>query len=417
MRVRFWGTRGSIATPGPRTLGYGGNTSCVEVQCGEHRLIFDAGTGIRELGLLLMHEAQGAPITVHLFISHTHWDHIQGFPFFLPAYQPSTAIHVYGSPGQGRSLERVLRGQMDADYFPVALGDLSAAIHIHEFRGEAFRVGDAHITAMYLNHPGMNLGYRIRHGGRTVVYATDNEPYRRTLDELGRRAEAGREFGGRLDEEFVRFVAGADLYIGEAQYKSLARPGGNTTGPATLTGGLTAKRLELFKEAVPNLTEIAFLVNPVYPGVREGLTQTEVAGRALGVRIRAFEVRDAAEVDSAFAAILRVRPDGLLVMPDPVTSTHMARIVEFAAKNRLPAMDGRRQFPERGGLIAYGIDYAEHVRGSIRYVDKILKGAKPADLPVEQPTKFDLSINLRTAKAFGLTIPPSVLLRADHVIQ
>lgn len=199
--------------------------------------------------------------------------------------------------------------------------------------------------------------------------------------------------------------------------KSLARPGGNTTGPATLTGGLTAKRLELFKEAVPNLTELAFLVNPVYPGVGEALTQTEVAGRTLGVRIRAFEVRDAAELDSAFAAILRVRPDGLLVMPDPVTSTHMARIVEFAAKNRLPAMDGRRQFPERGGLIAYGIDYAEHVRGSIRYIDKILKGATPADLPVEQPTKFDLSINLRTAKAFGLTIPPSVLLRADHVIQ
>src|SRR5678815_2185172 len=113
MRVRFWGTRGSIATPGPHTIGYGGNTACVEMRCGDDLLIFDAGTGIRELGAALMQEADGRPLTIHLFISHTHWDHIQGFPFFLPAYQATTAIHVYGSPGQGRSLERILRGQMD----------------------------------------------------------------------------------------------------------------------------------------------------------------------------------------------------------------------------------------------------------------------------------------------------------------
>jgi putative ABC transport system substrate-binding protein len=199
--------------------------------------------------------------------------------------------------------------------------------------------------------------------------------------------------------------------------KSLARPGGNTTGPATLTGDLTAKRLALFKEAVPTLREIALLVNPVYPDVREVLTQAEVAGRALGVRVRSFEIREPAELDIALTAILRARPDGLLVSPDPITSSRMARIVEFAAKNRLPAMDGRRQFPESGGLIAYGIDYAEHVRASIGYVDKILKGAKPADLPVEQPTKFDLVINLKTAKALGLTIPPSLLGRADEVIE
>ena len=218
MRVRFWGTRGSIATPGPLTLGYGGNTACVEMRSGNDILIFDAGTGIRELGQSLIEEAQGAPLTLHLFISHTHWDHIQGFPFFMPAYLPTTTLHVYGSPGQGRSLEKVLRGQMDADYFPVALGDLSCSLHMHEFRGGDFRVGETAISAMYLNHPGMNLGYRMVHDGKTVVYATDHEPYRYTLDHLGRRAEAGREFGSRLDEEFARFVAGADLYIGEAQY-------------------------------------------------------------------------------------------------------------------------------------------------------------------------------------------------------
>jgi phosphoribosyl 1,2-cyclic phosphodiesterase len=252
VRVRFWGTRGSIATPGPLTLRYGGNTSCVEMRCGRDLLIFDAGTGIRELGISLMQEAQGEPITVHLFISHTHWDHIQGFPFFMPAYQPSTTIHVYGSPGQGRSLERMLRGQMDSDYFPVALGDLAAAIHVHELRSGDFQVGDARISSMYLNHPGMNLGYRVTHGGRTVVYATDNEPYRYTLDHLGRRAEAGREFGGRLDEEFVRFVAGADLYIGEAQYTDEEYPAkigwGHSSLSATVEVALKAqvKRLALF---------------------------------------------------------------------------------------------------------------------------------------------------------------------------
>jgi putative tryptophan/tyrosine transport system substrate-binding protein len=143
----------------------------------------------------------------------------------------------------------------------------------------------------------------------------------------------------------------------------------------------------------------------------------EVGGRTLGVRIRSFEARTAVQLDTAFAAIGRARPDGLFVEPSPLTSAYMTRVVEFAAQYRLPAIDARRQFPERGGFISYGIDYAEHVRAGLRYVDKILKGAKPADLPIEQPTKFELVINLKTAKALGLTIPPSLLLRADQVIE
>jgi putative ABC transport system substrate-binding protein len=205
--------------------------------------------------------------------------------------------------------------------------------------------------------------------------------------------------------------------VGSKLVHSLARPSGNTTGPATLTADLAPKRLEVFKEAVPKLREIAVLVNPVYPGWREAVAQMSSAGHALGVDIRSFEVRNATDVDTAFAAIRRSRPDGLLVMPDPVTSSSMARIVEFAATNRLPAMHAQKRFPESGGLMSYGIDYAEHVRRGIRYVDKILKGAKPGDLPVEQPEKFELVINLKTAKALGLTIPPSLLQRADQVIE
>lgn len=245
MRVTFWGTRGSIATPGPATTTYGGNTSCVEVRCGTDIFIFDAGTGIRPLGLALLKEFEGKPVTLHLFLSHTHWDHIQGFPFFLPAYSPATTIHFYGSTGQGRPLEKVIRGQMDADYFPVALGDMTSTLHVHEFKGKPFQVGDATVAPTYLNHPGMTLGYRVTHEGKSVVYATDNEPYQQTLAHLGRRHEAGRDFGKRLDAEFVRFLAGADLYIGEAQYTDDEYPArigwGHSSISATVEVALAAQ--------------------------------------------------------------------------------------------------------------------------------------------------------------------------------
>ena len=245
MRVKFWGTRGSIATPGPATVTYGGNTSCVELRCGSDILIFDAGTGLRPLGVALMDEFADRPFTVHLFISHTHWDHIQGFPFFIPAYEPQTTIHVYGSTGQGRPLGKVLSGQMDSDYFPVALGDTEATLHFHEFKGRPFGIGAASVSAMYMNHPGMTLGYRVSFGGKSFVYATDNEPYRHTLEHLGERGAEGRDFGSRLDSEFVEFIAGADLYIGEAQYTDEEYPArigwGHSSISATVNVALEAK--------------------------------------------------------------------------------------------------------------------------------------------------------------------------------
>ena len=245
MRVKFWGTRGSIATPGPATTIYGGNTSCVELRCGSDLLVFDAGTGLRPFGLDLAKEFAGRPLTVHLFISHTHWDHIQGFPFFIPAYNATTTIHVYGSTGQGRPLEKILRGQMAADYFPVALGDMSATINVHEYIGKPFQIGNATVSAMYLNHPGMTLGYRVAYGGKSFIYGTDNEPYQHTLEHLGQRAEAGREFGRRLDKEFVEFIADANFYIGEAQYTDEEYPTrigwGHSSVSATVEAALAAK--------------------------------------------------------------------------------------------------------------------------------------------------------------------------------
>jgi putative ABC transport system substrate-binding protein len=200
--------------------------------------------------------------------------------------------------------------------------------------------------------------------------------------------------------------------------KSLARPGGNTTGVASNVLDLEGKRLELLREAVPKLRQIVFLSNLVNPGVREVLKETEVAALKLGVRVRSVGVpRAQPEMDSVFDAILRERPDSLIVQAEPVTVAHFARIAEFASRNRLPTMGVVRQFVAEGGLMSYGSDFREGWRVAARYVDRVLQGAKPADLPVEQSIKFELVINLKTANALGLTIPQSVLARADEIIR
>jgi putative ABC transport system substrate-binding protein len=209
-----------------------------------------------------------------------------------------------------------------------------------------------------------------------------------------------------------------DNPVRDGLVKSLARPGGNTTGVALLSSDLAPKRLQLLKEIMPTLRRVAVLLNPRNPGVREDLRQTEAAAPRLNVTVRAFEVREPAEFETAFTAIARERPDGLIVVTDPLTVSHQAHIVEFAARNRLPAMYTSPGWVLlRGGLISYGTEGRETWGRAASYVDRILKGAKPADLPIEQPTKFELLINLKTAKALGVTIPPSLLQRADRVIE
>lgn len=217
MKVRFWGTRGSIATPGPSTIRYGGNTSCVELRVGNHIIILDAGTGMRELGNSLLKEFPSQPLTIHVFISHTHWDHIQGFPFFLPAYQPQNTIHLYGPPGRDKSLDKILAIQMDSDYFPVELGAMSPNIQIHEMR-EDITIDDLTIRHFYLNHPALCLAYRVSDGHTNVVYATDNEPYQGTLFRQAQNPSTASDFPTYLDEKFIDFLSPADLLIGEAQY-------------------------------------------------------------------------------------------------------------------------------------------------------------------------------------------------------
>jgi putative tryptophan/tyrosine transport system substrate-binding protein len=200
--------------------------------------------------------------------------------------------------------------------------------------------------------------------------------------------------------------------------ESLARPGGNVTGLSLLSRELGGKRLELLKEAVPKLVRVAVLYNPAASGgVREVKEVLPVAARALRLTIRFWEVRATDSFDKVIGALNKERPDGLYVSPGPLMRDNQTRIVAFALKRRLPSVYGNREAADAGGLMSYGADLVDNYRRVAYFVDKILKGAKPADLPVEQPTKFELVINLKTAKQIGLTIPQSLLYRADRVIK
>jgi len=214
-------------------------------------------------------------------------------------------------------------------------------------------------------------------------------------------------------------MVGAGIDPVEAGYvESLARPGGNVTGLTNISGELGGKRLELFKEAVPKLARVAVLYDPAIPAsVREVKEVLPVATRPLGLTIQLWEVRAAGDIAREFAAISKQRPDGLYVPAGPQMRTNEKQIVDFALKSRLPSMCAQRQVVDAGGLMSYGADLMDSYRRVAYYVDRILKGAKPAELPVEQPTKFELVINLKTAKQIGLTIPQSLLYRADKVIK
>ena len=198
---------------------------------------------------------------------------------------------------------------------------------------------------------------------------------------------------------------------------SLSRPGGNVTGVSILTDELDAKQLDLLRETVPGIRRVAVLSNPANPVWAAGFKKLETRASSLGLSLQLLEVTSARELEGAFATAARERAGALLVLRDNLFATHRRQLVELAARHRLPAMYGSRFDVEAGGLIAYEVDIRRMMRRLAAYVDRILRGAKPAELPIEQPTTFDFVINLKTAKALGLTIPPSVLTRVDEVIQ
>ena len=214
-RFKFWGVRGSIPTPGKSTVYYGGNTSCIEVRADGEIIILDAGTGIRPLGLALVEEFKEQPLNLTLLISHTHWDHIQGFPFFLPAYNAVNKLRILGYEGARAGLATTFAGQMESPYFPIALQQMPGHIVINELKELNFSLGKVRVQACFLNHPGICVGYRLFTSGGSLAYLPDNEPYghRHFPDEATPLDKAPV-----LEKELVEFITGADALILDSQY-------------------------------------------------------------------------------------------------------------------------------------------------------------------------------------------------------
>jgi phosphoribosyl 1,2-cyclic phosphodiesterase len=233
MRLRFWGTRGSIASPGPNTNHFGGNTSCIELtsRSGEN-VVLDCGTGARELGNKLLANGNGT-VSATILLTHTHWDHIQGFPFFAPLFMPKNRFQVFGPDGTHLSLREVLAGQMEHHYFPVELNQLAARISYQDVKEGTHKIAGMQIRAQQMNHPSPTLGYRIEDGGVCVCYLSDHEPY---FEEVWRegaehgRLESIREEG---DRRHAAYMQGADILIHEAQYTPEEYPSKRHWGHST----------------------------------------------------------------------------------------------------------------------------------------------------------------------------------------
>lgn len=215
--IRFWGVRGSIPVPGGTTVGYGGNTSCIEVRADGELIVLDAGTGLRNLGIALDQEFKNRPLALTLFITHTHWDHIQGFPFFLPAYKQQNEVRIFGFEGARNGLERTLLSQMESPYFPISMREMPGHIQIRELTEMSCRIGPVEVRAEFLNHPGVCTGYRLFTSAGSVAYLPDMELFRRFREQLG-GSELERAFAEEKDQKVADFIAGADVAILDAQY-------------------------------------------------------------------------------------------------------------------------------------------------------------------------------------------------------
>ena len=210
-RLKFWGVRGSIPSPGPSTLRYGGNTSCLEVRNEDRFFIFDAGSGIRELGNSLLNSGQN--IKGHIFISHLHWDHIQGIPFFTPAYIPGNEFTFYSAKDVNSGLKELISSQMDSVYFPVEMDDMCAELQFHALQEGRFEVDNIPVETIFVNHPGNALGYKLYLDDTILVYISDNEPF-----ESAPAENADDYIGEDGNEKLIEFISGSDILVHDAQY-------------------------------------------------------------------------------------------------------------------------------------------------------------------------------------------------------
>ena len=282
-------------------------------------------------------------------------------------------------------------------------------------RTEAFRSGLR--GRGYVEGTNISIEWRYAEGKLDRLPALATDLVRQGLDVIVTAGPPATRSAMKATATIPIVMAQDSDPIGNGFIASLARPGANITGLSTLSSDLSGKRLELLKDVVARLARVAVLGNVTVPGNVQALKETELAAKAFGVEIVYDEVRGAGELERAFRNIAKRRAETLLPLNNPVLSNQRTRLAELAVKGRLPALYERVEFVEDGGLMSYGVSSPDLYRRAAIYVDKILRGAKPADLPVEQPTKFEFIINLKAAQQIGLTIPPNVLARADRVIR
>ncbi len=280
---------------------------------------------------------------------------------------------------------------------------------------EAFRQGMRELG--YTEGQNIALEYRFAQGRADRLPALAAELVRMKVDIIVIQSTQAALAAKHATQTIPIVMAASGDPMAAGLVTNLARPGGNLTGLSLQLSELSAKRLQLLKEVAPEIALVAVIRNVTHPNAADFWAETESAARSLNLRLQSVEVRSPVDLDMAFKAIARSRPSALITLADNMLLDNRTRIVEFAAKRRLPGIFPEREWADAGSLMAYGPSVASNWRRAATFVDKILKGAKPGDLPVEQPTKFELVINLKTAKALGLTIPQSVLLRADEVIR
>lgn len=280
---------------------------------------------------------------------------------------------------------------------------------------QAFRLGLRDLG--WIEGKNVAIEYRYAEGRHDRLAQLAADLVRLDVDVIVTTATSDALAAQRATKAIPIVMVAAGDPIANGLVQSLARPGGNVTGLSQMLQAVSGKRLELLKEMVPKLSRVAVLWNPQSASATLNWKENQQPARQLGIQLHSLEVRSSNELDMAFESATRARVGALAILPDPVITTNLERIVALSAKSRLPSIYQWSEFADAGGLVTYGPDRAEQFRRAATYVDRILKGAKPGDLPVEQPTKLELVVNLRTAKALEITIPQSVLSRADRVIE
>ena len=282
-------------------------------------------------------------------------------------------------------------------------------------RRDAFRQG---LRALgYVEGKNIVIEYRYAEGKPEHLPALAAELVQLNVDIIVTAGAASTRPAKEATRTIPIVMAADSDPIGTGFVVSLARPGGNITGLSVLAPEISGKRLELLKETVPKLSRVAVLGQSTTPGTTQALKETELAAAALKVQLQFLEVRDPKDIENAFRTASKSRAEGVVLLSNPLFTSQGKKVAEFAVKNRLAAISQISEFVEDGGLMSYGVSITDLYRRAATYIDKILKGRTPADLPVEQPMKFEFIINLKAAKQIGLTIPPNVLVRADKVIR